>query len=128
VATGRSDFPNQINNSLGFPGLFRGVLSVRARAITDEMCVEAAQALYRYAFSRGLHEEYIIPRMEEWEVYVEEAKAVALKAQEQGLTERVATAEEIEQEAKKIIERARLLVQEAMEKGYIPLPVRENNP
>ncbi|NSW75767.1 MAG: NADP-dependent malic enzyme [Candidatus Atribacteria bacterium] len=125
VATGRSDFPNQINNSLGFPGLFRGVLSVRARAITDEMCVEAARALYHHARSRGLSEEYIVPSMEEWEVYIEEAKAVALKAQEQGLAERVLSVKEIEDEVRMIIERARSMVQNAMEKGYIPLPAEE---
>ena len=45
VATGRSDFPNQVNNSLGFPGIFRGTLDVRAKTITDEMCFAAAQAL-----------------------------------------------------------------------------------
>jgi malate dehydrogenase (oxaloacetate-decarboxylating) len=45
VATGRSDFPNQVNNSLGFPGIFRGTLDVRARTITDEMCYAASQAL-----------------------------------------------------------------------------------
>jgi malate dehydrogenase (oxaloacetate-decarboxylating) len=42
VATGRSDFPNQVNNSLGFPGIFRGTLDVRAKTITDEMCIAAA--------------------------------------------------------------------------------------
>lgn len=125
VATGRSDFPNQINNSLGFPGLFRGVLSAQARAITDEMCVEAARALYHHARSKGLSEEYIIPSMEEWEVYIEEAKAVALKAQEQGLAGRVLDEKEIEDEVRMIIERARSLVQSAMEKGYIPLPAKE---
>jgi len=45
IATGRSDFPNQVNNSLGFPGIFRGALDVRARTITDEMCFAAAEAL-----------------------------------------------------------------------------------
>lgn len=49
VATGRSDFPNQINNSLGFPAIFRGALDVRAKTITDEMCIAAAQELARYA-------------------------------------------------------------------------------
>ncbi|MCK5582549.1 MAG: NAD-dependent malic enzyme, partial [Elusimicrobiales bacterium] len=43
VATGRSDFPNEVNNSLGFPGIFRGVLDVRATSITDEMCIAAAE-------------------------------------------------------------------------------------
>ena len=45
VATGRSDFPNQVNNSLGFPAIFRGALDVRAKTITDEMCFAAAEAL-----------------------------------------------------------------------------------
>ena len=45
VATGRSDFPNQVNNSLGFPGIFRGVLDVKAKTITDDMCIAAAQEL-----------------------------------------------------------------------------------
>ena len=49
VATGRSDFPNQVNNSLGFPGIFRGVLDVRARSITDEMALAAADVLAGYA-------------------------------------------------------------------------------
>ena len=45
VATGRSDFPNQVNNSLGFPGIFRGVLDVKAKGVTDEMCIAAATEL-----------------------------------------------------------------------------------
>ncbi|MEM3948503.1 MAG: NAD-dependent malic enzyme, partial [Zestosphaera sp.] len=69
VATGRSDFPNQINNSLGFPAVFRGVLTVRARKMVDEMFMAAAYALARYAEERGIHEEYIMPRMDEGEAY-----------------------------------------------------------
>jgi malate dehydrogenase (oxaloacetate-decarboxylating) len=49
VATGRSDFPNQLNNSLAFPGIFRGVLDIRAAAVTDEMAMEAAHELAEYA-------------------------------------------------------------------------------
>ncbi len=55
VATGRSDFPNQVNNSLGFPGIFRGTLDVRATTITDEMCVAAAEALAGMAAEKGLN-------------------------------------------------------------------------
>ncbi len=85
VATGRSDFANQINNSLGFPGIFRGALDVRAKTITDEMCIAAAEALARYAEKKGLSEEYIIPAMDEPQVYIEEAVAVAKMAIRQGI-------------------------------------------
>jgi malate dehydrogenase (oxaloacetate-decarboxylating) len=85
VATGRSDFPNQVNNSLGFPSVFRGALDVMAIKITDEMCLTAAQAIADYAEEKGIHEEYIIPTMDEIEMYVEEAVAVGLKAIEQGV-------------------------------------------
>ncbi|MDZ7814764.1 MAG: malic enzyme-like NAD(P)-binding protein [Planctomycetota bacterium] len=69
IATGRSDFPNQVNNSLGFPGIFRGTLDVRAKTITDEMCIAAAKAMAEIAEKKGLHEEYIIPTMDDWEVF-----------------------------------------------------------
>jgi len=57
VATGRSDFPNQVNNSLGFPGIFRGTLDVMARTITDEMCIAASYELAKCAEDKGYHEE-----------------------------------------------------------------------
>jgi len=81
--TGRSDFPNQINNSLGFPGIFRGALDVRAKTITDAMCIEAAKELAKVAEDKGIHEEYIVPSMDEWEVFPREAVAVGTKAIEQ---------------------------------------------
>ena len=84
VATGRSDFPNQVNNSLSFPAIFRGVLDVRAQTITDEMCFAAAGALAE-AVGDGLAEEQILPRMMDLEIYPLQAAAVGLKAQEQGL-------------------------------------------
>ncbi len=83
VATGRSDFPNQVNNSLIFPAVFRGALDVRATTITDEMLIAAAEEVAKFAEERGIHEEYIIPRMTEWEVYVREAAAVAAVASAQ---------------------------------------------
>jgi malate dehydrogenase (oxaloacetate-decarboxylating) len=85
VATGRSDFPNQVNNSLGFPGIFRGVLDVKAKTITDDMCIAAAQELAGYAEERGMSEKDILPRMDEWEVFPREAVACALKSIEQGV-------------------------------------------
>jgi len=85
VATGRSDYPNQVNNSLGFPAMFRGALTVGARKITDGMCMAAAEALARYAERKGLSEEYIIPTMDEREALFEEAVAVAEKAISEGV-------------------------------------------
>ena len=85
VATGRSDFPNQVNNSLGFPGIFRGVLDVRATTVTDDMCVAAANELAKFAEARGIDEKDITPRMNEWEVYPRVAVACALKSIDQGL-------------------------------------------
>ncbi|MFN7105230.1 MAG: NADP-dependent malic enzyme [Pyrobaculum sp.] len=83
VATGRSDFPNQVNNSLVFPAVFRGALDVRAQTITDEMLIAAAEEVAKFAEERGLHEDYIIPKMTEWEVYIREAAAVAATASTQ---------------------------------------------
>jgi len=82
VATGRSDFANQLNNSLAFPGIFRGVLDVRARTMTTEMSIAAARQLSEYAEARGIHEDYILPHMDEWEVFPRVAVATAMLAQE----------------------------------------------
>ncbi len=103
VATGRSDFKNQVNNSLGFPAVFRGALDVRATCITDDMCIEAANAIAGYAEEKGITEGYIIPRMEESEMYVCEAVAVGMKAIEQGVAERKMSVEELEEEAREKI-------------------------
>ncbi len=118
VATGRSDFPNQINNSLGFPGIFRGALDVRARTITDEMCFAAAQALAEHIGDR-LDEEHIIPTMDDWEVFPREAAAVAMKAQEQGVARVSKTYEELYEHAHKIIKRSRDLTHMMMKEGFI---------
>jgi malate dehydrogenase (oxaloacetate-decarboxylating) len=103
VATGRSDFKNQINNSLGFPAVFRGTLDVRATRITDDMCIAAAYAIAHYAEEQGLSDETIIPSMEEQEMYVSEAVAVGMKAIEQGVAERKMSADELEEEVRKRI-------------------------
>lgn len=119
VATGRSDFPNQVNNSLGFPGIFRGTLDVRAKTITDEMCIAAAEALAGMAESKGLNPEYILPTMEEWDVFPREAVAVAMKAQEQGVARLKISAEEEYKNASAIIKRSRELTQMMMREGFI---------
>ncbi|MEM2307572.1 MAG: NADP-dependent malic enzyme [Sulfolobales archaeon] len=119
VATGRSDFPNQINNSLGFPAVFRGVLTVRARKMADEMFVSAAYALARYAEERGIHEEYVIPRMDEEGAYVLEAIAVAEKAMELGLARRTMSRSELENEIRELIERPKKYTKLALSNNLI---------
>ncbi len=119
VATGRSDFPNQVNNSLGFPGIFRGTLDARARTITDEMCIAAATALADMAAEKGLTPDYILPTMDEWDVFPREAAAVAVKAQEQGIARVALTAAEEYERAASIIRRARDLTKMMMAEGFI---------
>src|SRR5574341_1029403 len=119
VATGRSDFPNQVNNSLGFPGIFRGTLDVRAKTITDEMCLAAAHALADMAAEKGLNPEYILPTMDEWDVFSREAAAVAVKAVEQGIAGCPATYAEEYHRAGEIIKRSRNITQMMMDEGFI---------
>jgi malate dehydrogenase (oxaloacetate-decarboxylating) len=120
VATGRSDFPNQVNNSLGFPAIFRGALDVRASTITDTMCIAAAIALAKMAEDKGLSEEYILPTMEEWEVYPRVAAAIASKAVEEGVAKKSLSYEEELQNAEAIIRRSRNITQKLMVEGFIP--------
>jgi malate dehydrogenase (oxaloacetate-decarboxylating) len=119
VATGRSDFPNQVNNSLGFPGIFRGTLDVQARTITDEMCLAASIELAKVAEDKGLSEDYIIPTMEEWEVFPREAVAVGLKAIEQGVARIKATPDELFQMAEYQIKSSRDKVHKFQELDFI---------
>jgi malate dehydrogenase (oxaloacetate-decarboxylating) len=119
VATGRSDFPNQVNNSLGFPGIFRGALDVRARTITDEMCFAAAEALSDHVGDR-LSETMILPNMDDWEVFPREAAAVAMKAQELGVARLELSYDELYQRAHTIIKRSRDLTHRMMEENFIP--------
>jgi len=122
-ATGRSDFANQVNNSLGFPGIFRGTLDVRAKTITDEMCIAAAVELAEMAEEKGLSTEYIMPTMDEIDVFPREAAAVAMKAIDQGVAGVTdLTFEQEYQYAKDLITRARGMVQDAMATGYITMP------
>jgi len=88
MATGRSDFPNQINNVLCFPGLFRGVLDVRARDINEEMKLAAAYAIADSVSKAELSAEYIIPSVFHATVFKNVARAVSRKAIETGVAER----------------------------------------
>jgi len=119
VATGRSDFPNQVNNSLGFPGIFRGTLDVRARTITDEMCIEAGMEIAKTAEAKGLREDYIIPTMEEWEVFPRVAAAVGMRAIEQGIARVKMKRNELFSLSESIIRKTREKTKMLMEKGFI---------
>lgn len=122
VATGRSDFPNQVNNSLGFPGIFRGALDVRAETITDEMCFAAAEALADF-IGDDLDDEHLLPSMEDWQVFAREAAAVGMKAQEQGVARLTKSYDELYQHALQMIGRSRNLTQTMMAEGFIaPVP------
>ncbi len=122
VATGRSDFPNQVNNSLGFPGIFRGTLDVRATTITDEMCIAAARELAKCAEDKGINEDYLIPTMDEWEVYPRVAVAVGMKAIEQGVARIKLSKEDLFQKSQTIIKRAHDATQLMMKEKFIPPP------
>jgi len=128
VATGRSDLPNPGNNSLCFPGIFRGPLDVRARTISDEMCFTAAEALADLAPGAAegrIDPDLILPTMEDWTVFCDIAAAVGVRAQEQGLAARSMTYAEIRAGACARIERSRRITQLMMESGVIPPPPEE---
>ena len=108
-----------MNNSLGFPGIFRGALDVRASTITDEMCLAAAHALADMAVERGLSPDHILPTMDEWDLFPREAAAVAAKAAEQGIARSPATYDEEYRRAAALIERSRETTRIMQEAGLI---------
>ena len=122
VATGRSDFSNQVNNSIGFPGIFRGTLDVRAQTITDEMAIAASHAIAETAQAKGIHDEYIVPTMMETDVFINEAVAVGLKAIEQGIARRLLTADQLRREAEEKIRHAQQETKILMNAGHIAPP------
>ena len=85
VGTGRSDFANQINNVLAFPGIFRGALDVRARDINDEMKIAAAKAIASLISDEELNPEYVIPAPFDPRVAKAVAQAVAKAARDSGV-------------------------------------------
>lgn len=119
VATGRSDLPNQVNNSLVFPAVFRGLLDVRAKTVVDEMLIAAAEELAKFVENR-MSEEYILPKMTEWEVYPREAAAVAAKASELGLARRPLSYREELNIAQEIIGKSVKALEVLMDAGIIP--------
>jgi malate dehydrogenase (oxaloacetate-decarboxylating) len=126
VATGRGDFPNQVNNSLVFPGLFRGVLDVGARQITDGMIQAAMNELASAAEPGGLTADRIVPPMSDQELPIRLAVAVGLEAQREKVAARQLTGESIRKQARRIIERTRATLDVLGRKGlFEPYAVDE---
>ncbi len=128
VATGRGDFPNQVNNSLGFPGILKGALLVRARKITDNMAIAAAKSLARFAEEEGalpLGPEYITATMEEPGVFPYEAADVAMQAIKDGVARVTMTREEVYKKAEEDITYSRSLTDSLIHNGFIKQPTEE---
>jgi malate dehydrogenase (oxaloacetate-decarboxylating) len=119
VATGRADFPNQVNNALCFPAIFRGALDVRARTITDEMCFAAAAALADWGVE-DLDADHILPPMTEMAIYPLQAAAVGLQAQVQGVAQLELTYDLLLDKAQMMIGAAQAATDVLMNEGCIP--------
>jgi malate dehydrogenase (oxaloacetate-decarboxylating) len=119
VATGRSDYPNQVNNSLLFPAIFRGALDVRAKTITDTMVIEAAAELAAFASEKGISDEYIIPTMLQWEVYPRVAAKVGQAAVREGVARMKISRAESLSTARAMIERSRKVMNALRKAGII---------
>ena len=125
VATGRGDFPNQVNNSLGFPGILKGALLVRARKITDAMAIAAARTIAGYAERQGLSPDRIMPLMTDEGVFSETAAAVARQAAREGVARRARAPEEVQEKAHKDIADAHRALEGLATSGLIPPPPEE---
>ena len=122
VATGRSDYPNQVNNSLLFPAIFRGALDVRARTITDRMVIDAAQQLAAFAKKKGITRNYIIPTMLQWEVYPRVAATVGQSAVREGVARKKLSRKESLSIAMDVIEHSRKIMHALRKDGIIHDP------
>ena len=107
VATGRSDFNNQVNNSLVFPGVFRGILDARSKGVNFDVMVSASKEIAN--FVKDPSPEKIVPSMDEWELYPDVASAVAHKTVELGLARKIDSREGFRKTASEIIEANRKL-------------------
>ena len=123
VATGRGDFPNQVNNSIGFPGILKGALMVRARKITDEMAIAASYAVANFASEKkGITPDYIMPTMQETEVFAIEAADVAMQAIKDGVARVELTWQEVYDTTLKEIKEARAIIDLLQANYMIPAP------
>ena len=122
VATGRGDFPNQVNNSVCFPGILKGVLLVQAKGISDNMAIAAAHSLASFARARGIAIDNIVPSMNETEVFAHVAADVAQEAVREGLARKIMSREEVFETALSQIKETRALIDDMMNQGHIKEP------
>jgi malate dehydrogenase (oxaloacetate-decarboxylating) len=125
VATGRGDFPNQVNNSVCFPGLLKGALLARARKITDGMAIRCAHSIADFAERRGISPDDITARMDETEVFAIEAADVADQAAKEGVARSALTWLEVRDRALADIRESRKLTEDLMRLGYVKEPPME---
>ncbi|MDR1894721.1 MAG: NADP-dependent malic enzyme [Spirochaetales bacterium] len=125
VATGRGDFPNQVNNSICFPGILKGALLVRSRKITDGMAIRCAHSIAEFSEKRGISPDNIIATMEETDVFAQEAADVAMEAVKEGVARVNLSWDEVYRQAKKDITEARSLVDDMKKLGHIKEPPPE---
>lgn len=125
VATGRGDFPNQVNNSIGFPGILKGALLVKAKKVTDNMAIAAAHSLAKFGEKRGIDPNNIVPTMNETGVFPEEAADVAMQAITDGVARVNITWEEAYAKADADIKEARAMTQCLVDNKYIKQPPQE---
>ncbi|MPN64430.1 NAD-dependent malic enzyme [bioreactor metagenome] len=125
VATGRGDFPNQVNNSVCFPGILKGALAVRARKITDAMAIRCAHSLADFARKRGINPDNIVATMEETEVFAHEAADVAMQAIADGVARVEASWQGVYDKAMADITASRNMTKDLMAMGYIAQPPME---
>ncbi len=122
VATGRGDFPNQVNNSLGFPGILKGSLIVRAKKVTDEMAIAASYSVANYAEKKGISPDYIMPTMDETEVFAHEAADVAMEAIKNGVARMDFSWQEVYDKTLADIKDARSSMKLLMDNDFIKEP------
>ena len=122
VATGRSDFPNQVNNSMCFPGLLKGALLVRASRVTDNMAIAAAHSLARSQQTHGLDIDHIMPTMDDVDAFPREAADVAAQAMKDGVAQAKMSPEQVFQTAERDIKECREIVHLLMERDHIKTP------
>jgi malate dehydrogenase (oxaloacetate-decarboxylating) len=125
VATGRGDFPNQVNNSLGFPGILKGTLLTQAKKITDNMAIAASYALAEYAQNTQLDSEHILPLMTDIEVFAYVAEAVAQQAIKDGVARIVYNKGEVKELTLQSILETRRLIEQMIKEKHIPEPPQE---
>ena len=120
IATGRSDFPNQVNNSLIFPSVMRGVLDVRSKSVPDEVIVSGAEELAKFARDQGsFGVQHILPTMMDWEIYPAVSSSVGAKCVNLGIARKNLSRKQLYYRASEIIDGAKKMIHKLQETHLI---------